>query len=162
MPNKRLVVGWRERWNRSLLQFLRRRTRAAVEVEDLAQETYLRLLRARDLHDVRNPQAYMLTVASHVLAEWRKNQGEDVVAVADEEWLIDEIHPEFQLAAMLSQERLDRALVEMPPIMRAIVLLRLRDERSNKEIAESLGLTLRQVRRYLEKGYKRLHTVLDD
>jgi RNA polymerase sigma factor (sigma-70 family) len=161
MPNRHLLIGWRERWNRSLIQFLRRRSRRA-EVEDLAQETYLRLLRARDLHDVRNPQAYRFTVASHVLAEWRKTQDVDVVDAADEEWLIDEATPQVQLEALLSQERLDQALQEMTPVMRAVVLLRLRDERSNKEIAELLGLTLRQVRRYLERGYKRLHTVLED
>jgi hypothetical protein len=46
MSNKFLLVGWRRRWNRSLLQFLSRRVRAAVDIEDLAQETYLRLLSA--------------------------------------------------------------------------------------------------------------------
>jgi len=49
MPNGTLLVGWRKRWNRSLLQFIGRRVRTSVDVEDLAQETYLRLLRARDL-----------------------------------------------------------------------------------------------------------------
>ena len=47
MPNGTLLLGWRKRWNRSLLQFIGRRVRTSVDVEDLAQETYLRLLRAR-------------------------------------------------------------------------------------------------------------------
>ena len=67
MPNGSMLAGWQQRWNRSLLQFLGRRVRSAVDIEDLAQETYLRLLRARDLGEVRNPQAYLLRVASHVL-----------------------------------------------------------------------------------------------
>ena len=71
MSNKSLVAGWRQRWNRSLFQFLNRRVQTTVDIEDLAQETYLRLLRARDLGDVRNPQAYLLRVASHVILEWR-------------------------------------------------------------------------------------------
>ncbi|HEV7714318.1 MAG TPA: sigma factor, partial [Steroidobacteraceae bacterium] len=74
MSNGSLLVGWRRRWNRSLFQFLGRRVRAAVDIEDLAQETYLRLLRARDLSEVRNPQAYLLRVASHVVLEWRDHQ----------------------------------------------------------------------------------------
>lgn len=58
------------RWNRSLFQFLRRRVRSSVDVHDLAQETYLRLLRARDLNnEVRNPLAYLLQVASRVAME---------------------------------------------------------------------------------------------
>ena len=71
--NKLLLVGWRKRWNRSLLLFLRGRVRASLDIEDLAQETYLRLLRARDLSEVRNPQAYLLRVASHVVTEWRNS-----------------------------------------------------------------------------------------
>jgi iron complex outermembrane recepter protein len=74
MPNGTLLVNWRKRWNRSLLQFIGRRVRTSVDVEDLAQETYLRLLRARDLADVRNPQAYLLRVASHVVSEWCHHQ----------------------------------------------------------------------------------------
>ena len=74
MANSTLLLGWRRRWNRSLFQFLGRRVRATVDIEDLAQETYLRLLRARDLGEVRNPQAYLLRVAQHVVLEWRDRQ----------------------------------------------------------------------------------------
>lgn len=48
MSNTSLLAGWRQRWNTSLFQFLRQRVRESVDVEDLAQETYLRLLRLRD------------------------------------------------------------------------------------------------------------------
>ena len=74
MPNRSLLIEWRKRWNRSLFQFLRRRVRSSVDVQDLAQETYLRLFRARDLDEVRNPLAYLLQVASHVALEWCDQQ----------------------------------------------------------------------------------------
>ena len=163
MPNKSLLVGWRKRWNGSLLRFLGRRVRAAVDIEDLAQETYLRLLRARDLHDVRNPQAYLLRVASHVVAEWRDNQlPMEPILPAHEEFLVDDCLPEFELDATLSQERLDITLSAMTPIMRAVLLLRVRDERPCKEIAQELDLTIRQVRRYLARSYERLRETLKD
>ena len=163
MPNKSLLVGWRKRWNGSLLRFLGRRVRAAVDIEDLAQETYLRLLRARDLHDVRNPQAYLLRVASHVVAEWRDNQlPMEPILPAHEEFLIDDCLPEFELDATLSQERLDITLSAMTPTMRAVLLLRVRDERPCKEIAQELDLTIRQVRRYLARSYERLRETLKD
>lgn len=163
MPNKSLLVGWRDRWNRSLMQFLSRRVPTAVDIEDLAQETYLRLLRARDLSDVRNPQAYLLRVASHVVLEWRKNLARvELVSSTDEDLLADETLPELELDARLSQERLDQSLARMSPMMRAVLLLRLRDERSNQEIAQELSLTLRQVRRYLAKGYEQLHGALEN
>jgi DNA-directed RNA polymerase specialized sigma24 family protein len=63
--HNRSLLEWRQRWNRSLFQFLRRRVRSSVDVQDLAQETYLRLLRARDLSD----DAPRRIVIPRVLAE---------------------------------------------------------------------------------------------
>jgi RNA polymerase sigma factor (sigma-70 family) len=163
MPNESMLAGWQQRWNRSLLQFLGRRVRSAVDIEDLAQETYLRLLRARDLGEVRNPQAYLLRVASHVLIEWRGHQPrpESLVEI-DDDLLIDDCPPDFELEASISQERLNLTLAAVSPMMRTVLLLRLRDERSCKEIAQELDITLRQVRRYLARGYERLRTALEN
>jgi RNA polymerase sigma factor (sigma-70 family) len=163
MSNKSLVAGWRQRWNRSLFQFLNRRVQTTVDIEDLAQETYLRLLRARDLGDVRNPQAYLLRVASHVILEWRDSQPRpEAFLMLDEELLPDECGPELETEAALSQERLENILAAVSPVMRAVLLLRLRDELSCKDIAQELSLTLRQVRRYLARGYDRLRAALEN
>jgi len=163
MPNGSMLAGWQQRWNRSLLRFLGRRVRSTVDIEDLAQETYLRLLRARDLGEVRNPQAYLLRVASHVLIEWRDRQPrpESLVDI-DDDFLIDECQPEFELDASISQKRLNHTLDSVSPTMRAVLVLRLRDERSCKDIAQELDITLRQVRRYLARGYERLRTALEN
>jgi RNA polymerase sigma factor (sigma-70 family) len=163
MSNGPMLAGWQQRWNRSLLRFLGRRVRSTVDVEDLAQETYLRLLRARDLGEVRNPQAYLLRVASHVLVEWRDHEPRpESLVMIDEDLLIDECSPQFELEASMSQERFDHTLRTVSPTMRAVLLLRLRDERSCKDIAEELDITLRQVRRYLARGYERLRTALEN
>lgn len=161
MTNTTILVGWRKRWNRSLLQFLGRRVRARVDIEDLAQETYLRLLRAPDLRHVRNPQAYLLRIASHVAAEWREQQkgGEDVSV--EEEHLIDDHTPEFELHTRISQQRLDETLASLSPMMRAVLLLRLRDGRRYREIAQELGITERQVKRYLIRGYECLRQTVE-
>ena len=162
MSNRSLLIEWRERWNRSLFQFLRRRVRSSVDVQDLAQETYLRLLRARDLSEVRNPQAYLLQVASHVALEWcdRQPRGDSMV-VLDEDMLVDSQLPELELDARLSQRRLEETLASVSPMMRAVLLLKLRDERSYQEIAAELRLTDRQVRRYLARGYERLRLAME-
>jgi RNA polymerase sigma factor (sigma-70 family) len=162
MHNRSLLLEWRQRWNRSLFQFLRRRVRSSVDVQDLAQETYLRLLRARDLNEVRNPLAYLLQVASHVAMEWcdRQPRGDSMV-VLDVDTLADPQLPELELDARLSQQRLEKTLASMSPMMRAVVLLRLRDERSYQEIAAELRINDRQVRRYLERGYERLRQAIE-
>ena len=152
---------WRQRWNRSLFQFLRRRVRSSVDVQDLAQETYLRLLRA-DLNEVRHPLAYLLQVAKHVAMEWLDGQPRSDSTVAlDEDTLVDSQLPELELDARLAEQRLDEALASISPMMRAVVLLRLRDERSYQEIAAELRITDRQVRRYLARGYERLRLAIE-
>jgi RNA polymerase sigma factor (sigma-70 family) len=163
MSNRSFLIGWRQQWNRSLVRFLRRRVPEAVDVEDLAQETYLRLLRARSLSEVRNPHAYLLTVASHVATEWREQQPPPNAQVElTEEMLSDEGEPDLELDAYLSDKRLERALASASPTMRAVLFLRLRDERSCQEIGKALELTDRQVRRYLARGYERLRASMED
>jgi RNA polymerase sigma-70 factor (ECF subfamily) len=161
MSNGTLLLDWRQRWNRTLLRFIGRRVRAAVDIEDLAQETYLRLLRARDLHDVRSPQSYLLRVASHVVAEWRDHQPrEEMFEPVDEDFLLDGKNPEFELEAEVSQTRLDQALEQIAPLTRAVLILKFRENRRCKEIAAELELTDRQVRRHLTRGFERLRSAL--
>jgi RNA polymerase sigma-70 factor (ECF subfamily) len=161
MSNGTLLLGWRKRWNRNLLRFLGRRVRTSVDIEDLAQETYLRLLRARDLGSVRNPQAYLLTVASHVVSEWRDRQPpREMFEAVDEDFLADEAIPEFAIEVEVSQALLDQALQDMPPMTRAVLLLKFRENRPCKDIARELELTERQVRRHLTRGYERLRSTL--
>ncbi len=158
MSNGPLLMSWRKRWNRNLLRFLGSRARGP-DVEDLAQETYLRLLRAPDLEEVRNPEAYLISVANHVLAEWRRQQVEAVPLESD---LPVEHHTlEMETDARISQRRIDEVLTSASPVMRAILLLRLRDDRSCKDIAKDLALTERQVKRQLARGYALLRRVLD-
>ena len=162
MQDPSLLLAWRQSWNQRLVQFLRRRVRSSIDVQDLAQETYLRLLRANDLSQVRNPLAYLLQVASHVALEWRdRQQRSDSMVVLDEDMLVDGQLPELELDARLSQQRLEQTLASVSPMMRAVLLLRLRDERSNQEIAAELRITDRQVRRYLARGYERLRLAME-
>jgi RNA polymerase sigma factor (sigma-70 family) len=163
MANDSLLIGWRQRWNRSLLRFLGRRVRKGVDVEDLAQETYLRLLRARDLADVRNPQAYLLRVASHVVSEWRNREPpQEMFEEVDESSLVDEALQEVALDTEISRQQLEQALQEVSPMTRAVVLLKYREGRQVKEIARDLQLTERQVRRHLTRAFERLRQALAD
>jgi RNA polymerase sigma-19 factor, ECF subfamily len=163
MSNGTLVTGWRKRWNRSLLRFIGRRVRAAVDIEDLAQETYLRLLRTRDLQGISNPQGYLMRVAAHVVAEWwnRRAPAEKLEGL-NESFLIDERTPEFELDANLSQAVLNRALENIPALTRTILLLKYRESYQCKKIAQELELTERQVRRHLTRGVESLRGAMLD
>src|ERR1700754_3112425 len=109
MSNDALLLGWRKLWNRSLHRFIGRRVRTRVDIEDLAQETYLRLLRARDLGEVRDPKAYLLTVASNVVSEWRHHQPPANLFVEEHS------APVLDVDAVISQGELDQVLADFPP-----------------------------------------------
>jgi RNA polymerase sigma factor (sigma-70 family) len=161
MPNNSLLAGWWQRWNRSFFRYLGRRVRTSVDLEDLAPETYRRRWRARDLGELRNPQAYVLRDASLVAVEWRDLLPHpDSMAPLGEELLIDEHPPEIELAASISQQRLEQMLAAVSPTMRAVLVLRLRDDRTCVEIAQDLDITARQVTRYLARGYERLRIAM--
>ena len=161
MSNRAILIGWRNRWNKSLLRFLGRRVRTVVDIEDLAQETYLRLLRARNLPEVRNPEGYLLGIARHVVAEWRDHQPpEDPLTLCDDEET-GQGSCDCELDYDVSQLRLEETLDGFSAMTRAVLLLRFRDEFSYKEIADRLALTERQVRRHLTRGYDQLRKTLE-
>lgn len=161
--NQTVLASWRARWNQRLLSFLGRRVRASVDIEDLAQETYLRLLRAPDLNEVRNPQGYLLKVASNVVAEWHHNKPKHELSQVDalEDLLTTDQTPDLDVDLRASQQRLDDVLQQLSPTMRAVMLLRLRDDRSCKDIARDLSLSDRQVKRHLVRGYDLLRRALE-
>jgi RNA polymerase sigma factor (sigma-70 family) len=152
MSNDVLLLGWRKLWNRSLHRFIGRRVGTRVDIEDLAQETYLRVLRARDLGDVRNPKAYLLRVAANVVSEWRHHQPPPT--------LFEPVEDTLEVTGVISQVELDEVLADLPPMTRAIVLFRFRDNLQLRDIARTLQLSDRQVRRHLTRAYEQLRKTL--
>jgi RNA polymerase sigma factor (sigma-70 family) len=75
--------------------------------------------------------------------------------------LVDGQLPELELDARLTQQRLEETLASVSPMMRAVLVLRLRDERSHQQIATELQITDRQVRRYLARGYECLRLAME-
>lgn len=164
MPEQRRadrVAQWMQRWNSGLTRFLERRVPAPVDAQDLAQEVYLRLLRSERLDLIVEPQAYLYRVASNVAAEWRLRASQRKPHSADElDGLIDAATPESSVDEALSAARLDRALRELAPMVRAVMFLKLRDSMRHEEIAQHLAITPRMVRRYLTTGYAELRVRL--
>ena len=70
-PKRTFLSALEATYGGELRRFLSARLRnATADVPDLVQEIYLRLLRIRDHEAVRNPHAYLFTVAMHVLHQY--------------------------------------------------------------------------------------------
>lgn len=140
-----------------LKRFLLARVRNVADVPDIAQEVYLRMLRIPSAESIRSPEAYLFTVAQHVLQQHQLRQSavppvaeltEALSALA----VAHGVDPAQTFDADQCLERLQAALNELSPKARATFILHRRDGLSLSEIAERLELSLPMVKKYLMKS----------
>ena len=149
-----------------LQRFLIRRVNHAQDADDLAQEVFARLLRVRDADLVRTPLSYLLGIASHVVGEFRQRKHDERVVFDSE--VTDELceSPETAAPAGLAermelQDRLDRALEQLPPTHQLVLLLVKRDGFSYAEAAKAAGLSVHTVEKYLVEARSQLRVHLE-
>lgn len=108
-------------------------------------------------HDlIRSPEAYLLTIASHVVHQHALNgvtvpEPVDVMDAVVEARLVVESDPAEQLHLERRLEALDRALARLSPKARAAFVLQRRDGCTIDEIAVRLGISRTMVKKYLAK-----------
>jgi RNA polymerase sigma factor (sigma-70 family) len=146
---------------------LLRRLRRPQDLDDLKQEVYMRLLRMDKMECVREPLAYLYSIAANVIADFtvaerrrydRVTPDSDVV----EHWADDpsQALPD-DIAERTSLERqLDQALQQLPPLQAAALVLHYQDGMSCNEIAKKLGLSPKSVDKYLARAKATMRTLL--
>jgi RNA polymerase sigma factor (sigma-70 family) len=142
---------------RKLRRYLAARLRNAADVPDLVQEVFLRLLRVERHESIRNPEAYVMTVASHVLHQHTLRLATAPRTVDAIDVIVDlqsaiEIDPVAQLDARRRLEQLDYALSQMKPNVHATFVLHRRDGLTLEEIGKRLGVSRPMVKKYLAKA----------
>lgn len=142
-----------------LKSYLRGSFPAVRDVEDVVQESYLRVWKACTTQPIHSAKAFLFTVARHVaLKVLRKNGNAPFVPCGDLAALrvLDE-RPNAAEAASV-QERIDLladAVMALPPRCREIIILHKLQGRPQKDVAGSLGLSERTVERQVRIGVKR-------
>lgn len=140
-----------KRYGRSLRRFLAGRLHhAAADVPDLVQEVYLRMLRIDDHEAIQNPQAYLYTVASHVVHRHLLRQSVSAKMTNVTEAELDVEHdPAEELALEQQFQVLGAALQKLSPNAYATLVMHRRDGVPLKEVAERLGVSYGMAKRYL-------------
>lgn len=138
----------------SLHRYFLRRLRDPNDVNDLAQETYVRLLKISDDTMIDNPLAYLYGVAHHVLADYREEHEIDAHCdhvESDDDWSDKPscVLPDDKAERLNLQQQIDRALAQLPPTHAAVLLCHKRDGLSYEETAEKLGLSIHTVEKYV-------------
>ena len=158
------LVDWFRRWRTPLRRFLAGRGAVrAADLDDVAQEVFLRLLRYDAAQIVEHPQAYLFKMAANVAAEWSIRSSNRLPH--ESHWLgslVAEDRPDHALDCEAAQLEIKRALNTLSPRERAILKLHFEEGLSHAEIAKRLGVSFRIVRRDFEKSYGKLRRELND
>ena len=138
------------RWERPLFQFIHRHT-GGRDVEDLYQETWLRVVRAARRFDPRRRfSTWLFQIALNLCRDWHRRPPPDPVDPAG-------IEP-----APVADERADaaidarRLLAALPEAQRSAVILRYFHDLGEDEMAEVLGCPRGTVKSRLHHAMRRL------
>lgn len=140
--------------NRTLVRFLNARLGSEEEAEEIAQESYVKLLQLERTGAISFLRAYLFRIAANLAIDrirQRKSQGrhEDIDLFED---LQDAAAPERSAIANEQLDRLAQCLDELPEkCARAFVLHRFHGM-GPQEVAAAMGLSDRMVRNHLVRA----------
>jgi len=142
----------------SLRAYLRGSFPAVRDLDDVVQESYLRILRARPAGRIASGRAFLFRVARNLaLNLLRRNRASPVEAVPDLARLpVLDVSPDAADFAC-SQESLRllaEAIDSLPPRCREIVILRRIRNVPQREIAAQLGISVETVEQQVARGVR--------
>ena len=131
-----------------------RRVASHCEAEDVASETFLQLTEDGGRSEIREPRAFLTTIAKRILIKlWQRQDLEQ--AYADTLRQMPEavaLSPEEHSMLVEAICQIDRALAALPlPVKTAFLLSRL-DGLSYPQIAEHMGVSLATVERHMKRA----------
>lgn len=148
-----------KRYRDQLRIYLGRRLARPQDIDDLAQDVYLRLLRVESESEIKEPLAYLYTVAAHAIADHMSvvKREQERAATAGE---MPELLFGDSSAAHLGrpedivdvEQEVNQALAELPEKQAAVLYLFERDGLSRREIAVKCKLTEDTVKKYLTQA----------
>jgi len=140
------------------------------DAAEVAQETFIRVLRSLHTYDPERPlKTWLFKIAANLALDAIRRRKRRPVAIQD---LFDEDEgpmleavepgpgPDALLQVERSGERFDQLVSEMPEHYQAILYLRYREDLAYEEIAETLGIPLGTVKVRLHRAHEILRRKL--
>jgi len=162
--NRNFVANIAARYGQRLRRFLAVRLRNAADVPDLAQEVFLRLLRVEGYESIRSPEAYLFTIASHVVHQHAVRRSSepvsvDIAEVFSELTTAPSDDPPDQAVHAQQIDELERILDHLPVrVATALVLHRVAGY-SVQEVGDQLGVSRETAKKYLARAVEHCRTM---
>lgn len=148
----------------ALHRYLRKLTSGAEDVEDLVQETYVRIYALPDYQRIESPKALLFRIAHNLAVERaRRHKSQATDTMADLESLSvfsNEAPPDEQTDAGRRFESFCAAVDRLPPLCRRVFVLRKVHKLSPAEISEVLGVSQSTIEKHVAKGLVRCRDYL--
>jgi RNA polymerase sigma-70 factor (ECF subfamily) len=158
------------RHRNSVLHYLHRMVQNRAVAEELAQEVFLRVYRARASYEpTARFTTWLFRITTHLALNWIRDQrGERARESMDEELLegvarqVRDFKPsvEMKLVARVKQNEVRRAIGMLPEKQRAAVLMHKYQELEYTQIARALGCSESAVKSLLFRAYEALRVRL--
>jgi RNA polymerase sigma-70 factor (ECF subfamily) len=147
-----------------LRSYLRGSFPAVRDVDDVVQESYLRIFRTRAAEPVRSAKAFLFRVARNIALDFvRRKRNCPIDAVGDLAALPVLEERRSVIEAISVEERLDvlaEAIAALPPRCREVIMLCKIKGLTRREAAERLGLSEKTVDEHVFRGFQRLDAEL--
>ncbi|WP_343578152.1 RNA polymerase sigma factor [Pseudomonas sp.] len=145
-----------------LTAWLNRSLGCVQRAEDLSQDTFVRVLGRRELPSLREPRAFLVTIAKGLLVDhWRRVALEQAY-LAELHHLPEAVQPSAEEHCLILADlrEIDRLLGSLSTRARRAFLLNRLDGLGHAEIAELLGVSVPRVRQYIAQGLRQCYIAL--
>jgi RNA polymerase sigma factor (sigma-70 family) len=141
----------------ALRVWLRRRRLEGLEIDDVIQETYTRLIAADSVAHIRDAKSYAFQIAGSVVVDHlRRLKVVSIASVSDLDHMdlpSEEPSPERQVIDREELHRLAQMIARLPGRVRDVFTLRRVYGLSQREVAARLGLAESTVEKHMARGF---------
>ena len=143
----------------ALQKYLRKFTAGAEDIEDLVQESYVRICALPPTEVIDSPRALLFRIARNLAVDRaRQKVARATDTIADFEPLnvsSEEAQPDEQVDLRRRFESFCAAVESLPPLCRRVFVLRKVYQLSHAEIAQVLGVSHSTIEKHVAKGLVR-------
>jgi len=143
----------------ALRSWLSRRRVGDLDVDDIIQETYARLITKPTVHDIRDPKSYFFQVARSVIATSLRGVKVVTILVSDPEVMslpAMEVGADVLLSDRQELQRLIEAIAALPEPTRTIFRLRRIEQLPQRDIAARLAMPESTVEKHISRALGRM------
>lgn len=164
MGHSALLEAYYE-YQEDLIRFLSRRLKCGFAARDMVQELYLRLLKIQNPAGIENRKAYLFRIASNLATDHIRVEARRAELLRECRGVLtrseNKVTPERVALARWELKLYQKAVQELPPLSRRIFYLNRFEGKSQRAIAEEVGVSVTTVEKHIRRALDHLAATRD-